>query len=119
MLKAVRTILIILLNIIFYGLVAVGGVQLCQTGYSFAGEVLGDTSAQLPPGEEKSVTIESSQDAFAAAEKLAKQNLIKNRYSFYLRYLLEKKENTELLPGTYTLNTSMTYEEILQRICGS
>ena len=30
MLKAVRTMLIVLLNIVFYGLVVFGGVQLCR-----------------------------------------------------------------------------------------
>ena len=38
MLKAVRTMLIVLLNIVFYGLVVFGGVQLCRVGYSFASE---------------------------------------------------------------------------------
>ena len=44
MLKAVRTMLIVLLNIVFYGLVVFGGVQLCRVGYSFACEAVGDTS---------------------------------------------------------------------------
>ena len=45
MLKAVRTMLIVLLNIVFYGLVVFGGVQLCRVGYSFACEAVGERFA--------------------------------------------------------------------------
>lgn len=117
MLKAVRTMLIILLNIIFYGLVVFAGVQLCRAGYSFSYEVLGDTMAELPPGQDKSFVITEGQDAFTVAGNLADQDLVKNRYSFYLRMKLEEREESPVKPGTYTLNTSMTYEEIIRAIC--
>ncbi|MCH5264741.1 MAG: endolytic transglycosylase MltG [Lachnospiraceae bacterium] len=117
MLKAVRTILIVLLNIIFYGLVVFGGLQLCHAGYSFAYDVLGETAAVLPPGEDKSFTITEDEDAFTVAENLANQNLIKSQYSFYLRMRLQEGRQSPMKPGTYTLNTSMTYEEILNIIC--
>lgn len=116
MLKAVRTMLIIVLNIIFYGLVVFGGVQLCQAGYSFAYDTMGDTSAELPPGQDKAFTIDKSQDAYAVATNLEKEKLIKSKYSFYLRMKLQEGRNTSLQPGSYTLNTSMTYGEILNII---
>lgn len=55
MLKAVRTMLIVLLNIVFYGLVVFGGVQLCRVGYSFACEAVGDTSKDLAARTDKSI----------------------------------------------------------------
>lgn len=117
MLKAVRTMLIVLLNIIFYGLVVFGGIQLCHVGYSFAYDTLGDTSAELPPGQDKSFTITDSQDEYTVAANLAEQNLVKNKYSFYLRMKLQGDGKTSLKPGMYTLNTSMSYGEILNMIC--
>ncbi len=118
MLKAVRTMLIIILNIIFYGLVVFGGVKLCQAGYSFAYDTMGDTSAELPPGQDKPFTVRESQDEYSVAESLEEQKLIKNKYSFYLRMKLQKDNKTSLKPGSYTLNTSMTYGEILDVIKG-
>ncbi len=116
MLRTVRTILIILLNIIFYSLVVFGGVQLCRAGYSFAYEALGDTTADLPPGENKQFTIRKGQDDFTVAKNLEEQDLIKNKYSFYLRMKLQREEGTSLQEGVYTLNTSMSYEEILGQV---
>jgi len=117
MLKVVRNMLIILLNIILYGLIIFAGVQLCRTGYSFAYDTLGDTMLELPPGKEKIVLITSGQDDFSVAESLEEQGLIKNKYSFFIRLQLEKEDSDKVLTGgPYSLNTSMTYEEIIQAI---
>ena len=44
---------------------------------------------------------------------LYNKGLIVNKYSFYARTRLMDKDEIELKPGIYTLNTSMGYEEIL------
>ena len=116
MLKAIRTMLIVLLNVIFYGLVVFGGIELCRTGYSFAYEILGDCAMEMPPGEDKMFTVAASQDDFEVAENLETMGLVSNKYSFYLRMQLRKEENTSLKTGVYTLNTSMSYDEILHII---
>lgn len=118
MLRAVRTVLIILLNIIFYGLVLFGCVQIVHSGYSFTYDVFGDTMAEQAPGKDCLFTLENGQTEYEVATALSEQNLVKNRYSFYLRMQLEKRAESSLQPGTYTLNTSMTYEEILNEILG-
>lgn len=118
MLRAVRMLLIILLNIIFYSLVIFGCIQIVHTGYSFAYDVLGETMAELPPGSDQSYTIESGRSEYEVASDLAERNLVKDRYSFYLRMKLEEGGESVLQPGTYHLNTSMTYGEILSMIYG-
>lgn len=50
MLKAVRNMLIIILNIIFYAVVVFAGIQICRSGYFFAYDVLGETMAEMPAG---------------------------------------------------------------------
>lgn len=116
MLKVVRTILIVILNLIFYGIVVFFAVQLCRASYSFAYDILGDTAMELPPGEDKLFTVTESQDEFSIAENLEEMDLVQNKYSFYLRMQLKKTETTALKPGSYTLNTSMPYDEILHVI---
>ncbi len=118
MLKAVRTMLIVILNIVFYGLVVFGGVQLCRLGYSFAYEAAGDTSKDLPPGEKKAFTIASSDGEYEVAGRLAKQNLIGSQNAFYVRMQLMKSDGACMQKGIYTLNSSMTYEEIIRVIYG-
>jgi UPF0755 protein len=44
------------------------------------------------------------------AKKLEFNNLIVNKYSFYLK---TKFKDYNVFPGTYVLNTSMDYDEIL------
>lgn len=116
MLKVVRTILIVILNLIFYGIVFFGAVQLCRVSYSFAYDILGDSAVELPPGKDKVFTVTESQDEFSVAKNLEELDLVKNKYSFYLRMQLKKTETTALKPGSYTLNTSMPYDEILHVI---
>ncbi len=116
MLRAVRTILIILLNVIFYGLVLFGCVQIAHSGYSFTYDVLGETMAELPPGKDQSFTLESGKTDYEVAAALAERNLVKDQYTFYLRMKLEEGRDKAPRPGIYTLNPSMTYEEILSEI---
>ena len=113
MLKAVRTMLIVLLNIVFYGLVVFGGVQLCRVGYSFACEAVGDTSKDLPPGQTKAFTISEDDGEFEVAKRLSNQDLVGN-----VHMQLMKREGTDMQKGIYTLNSSMTYEEIIRVIYG-
>lgn len=119
MLKAVRTMLILLLNIIFYGMVVFGGYQICRFGYTFASDVLGDTMAELPPGQDKEFIVLPQDSSFQVAENLEKQGLVKSRYRFFVRYQLEKRENVAIQAGTFTLNTCMTYEEIILELSRS
>jgi UPF0755 protein len=44
------------------------------------------------------------------ATKLELNQAIKNKYSFYLK---TKLQEYVIMPGTYIINSSMTYEEIL------
>ena len=118
MLKAVRTMLIVFLNIVFYGLVVFGGVQLCRVGYSFAYEAVGDTSRDLPPGETKTFTIAGTDGEYEVAKRLASQDLISSQNAFYVRMQLMKNDNAHMQEGIYTLNSSMTYEEIIRVIYG-
>lgn len=113
MLKTVRTMLIIILNIIFYGLVVFALYQICHSGYQFAYDTLGETMAELPPGQDKEFVVSPGDSDFQVAENLEEQGLVKGRFTFYLRIKLEKRENVTIQPGTFTLNSSMTYEEII------
>lgn len=112
MLKAMRTMLIVLLNVLIYGLVVFGGIDLCRLGYQFACATVADTSKDLPPGKDVTITIGEQDDQFDVATYLEKEGLVVDRYSFYLRMQLEREDGVYIRPGTFSLNSSMTYEEI-------
>lgn len=116
MLKAIRTMLIVLLNIVLYSLVVFGGIALCRFGYQFAYTTVGDTSQDLPPGKEVTFVIGKQEGEYDVVTRLAAEGLIRDRYTFYLRMQLEKSEGVCVQAGTFTLNSSMTYEEIYHTI---
>ena len=95
-----------------------GGVQLCRVGYSFACEAGGDTSKDLPPGQTKAFTISEDDGEFEVAKRLSNQDLVGNPAAFYVHMQLMKREGTDMQKGIYTLNSSMTYEEIIRVIYG-
>ena len=61
------------------------------------------------------MTVENGASALDVGKELANQGLIKNEYVFYIQTLFYQKNNA-LVPGEYTVNTSMTAEEILTQI---
>ena len=101
-----------------YRVLRFGCIQLCRVGYSFACEAVGDTSKDLPPGQTKAFTISEDDGEFEVAKRLSNQDLVGNPAAFYVHMQLMKREGTDMQKGIYTLNSSMTYEEIIRVIYG-
>lgn len=112
MLKVIRTMLILILNIVLYGLVVFGAVVICYKGYDFAYTTVGDTSCELPPGRDVRFVIDEKESEFELATRLAESGLVHDRYSFFLRMQLEKSEGVNMQHGVFLLNSSMTYDDI-------
>lgn len=112
----VRGFLVFLLNLIFYAIVILASVQICKMAYSFANEVFGDVMADPPPGVERTFVIEEADEPMKIAKNLEKEGIVSNAYSFYIRLRLSQSEKNIIAAGTYQLNTSMTYKEILDEI---
>ena len=91
-------------------------VNACRGTYSFANEVFGDVIAEAPPGHDKSFVVAESDDLFTVSKNLESEGLVANAYSFYIRLKLSMGKKSIVQAKTYTLNTSMTYDEILDEI---
>ena len=96
-LLVIRGILILVLNMIFYVVIVFATVEVCKFTYSFANEVFGEVMAEAPPGQDKVFVIQKA-------------------YSFYIRLKLSLSDTNIVAAGSYNLNTSMTYKEILGEI---
>lgn len=112
----IRGFLILLLNAIFYVVVVFGAVEACKISYSFANEVFGDVVAQPPPGVNKTFVIAEADDPLTIAKNLEQAGIVPNAYSFYIRLRLSQSDKSIIVAGSYELNTSMTYKEILEKI---
>lgn len=106
-------ILHLLLNVIFYAVVIFAIYKAGITAKEFCYQVFGTTTMDAAPGINAEIEIGEGASTMEVAAALEMNRLIPNRYSFYLKV---KLMDYEILAGTYILNTSMTYDEILNQI---
>lgn len=102
-----------LINIIFYVMVIIIIVNVSSMTYNFAYQLYGPVAEDAPPGRKIYIQINKGESTMEIASKLENMHAIVNKYSFYARSRL-LEEN--ILPGTYEINSSMTYKEILDII---
>lgn len=108
-LKVISTILKILLNILFYSIVIILLIKVSSMAHDFGYQVFGKVTASESPGRDTAIQIKKGESTMNIAGKLELYGVIVNKYSFFLKAKLKKYN---LMPGTYDLNTSMTYDEI-------
>lgn len=82
--------------------------------YDFSYQVFGKVSVTTrKPINVVSIEIKEGDSTMGLAGLLEKKGIILDKYSFYTRAKLAK---SNILPGKYKLNSSMSYEEIFDVI---
>ena len=105
-----------ILNVIFYVLVVAAVYKGSTFLYHFSYEVFGSVARTTEPGTNVPVQIYRGETTMNIATKLETSLVIVDKYSFYIK---TKLKNYDIMPGTYILNTSMDYDEILEIISDS
>ncbi len=116
--KTIGGILQIIWNVLFYMLVIIVIMRFSAAAYELSYQVFGNITVQESPGVDKVVEIEEGTSSFAIADMLEQKGLIVNKYSFFIRTKITISERHPIMPGTYTLNTSMPYKTIIEIITG-
>lgn len=98
-----------LVNIAFYLLVIFLVTRASTEIYKFSYQIFGQVRAAEEPGRDVEIQIRKGESTMNVASKLQLNKVIVNKYSFYTKAKLLKHT---IMPGTYTINTSMTYDEI-------
>ncbi len=109
-LKITSFIVRLLLNIIFYILVVFLIINFSKSAYAFAYQVYGPVALEEAPGREVVFQIKKGDSKMDIATKLETYRVIENKYPFFLK---TKLTEYVIMPGTYVINSAMTYEEIL------
>lgn len=112
-LKITSAVLRIFLNILFYIAIILVIIQAVKITYNFSYQLFGSVSVEAEPGIDTEFQIAKGESTMDVARKLEAGNLIVNKYSFYLK---TKFKEYNIYPGTFILNTSMDYDEILDVI---
>ena len=113
MLNSARYLLAICVNILVLVLILYGVSRVCICGYHFCYAVFGTVTVDQGKGQEKIFQVETNRSMYEVADKLQKQGLIVDKYSFYARTQLLEQDTVILRPGTYVLRTNMDYQEII------
>ena len=98
---------IMLTLVIIYGTVRVG-----MTAFDFGYRVFTESPMEQTTGTDVIVTIEDGMDAKEIGELLKEKKLIRDENLFFFQLNLSAYAD-EIIPGTYTLNTSLTAKEMM------
>ncbi len=106
----------VVLHIVLY-MALVSGVYLASWhGYHFCYDVFGVVRAAEAPGEDIRFDVAFGEDLWGIADRLEQAGIIQGRNSFYVRARLMDSRRVVLRPGSYVLNDSMTYEQIINQL---
>ena len=115
--KMVLRTVTIVLKVVFAVLVVMFVYKGAMLAYDYGYRVFAEEAVDEAPGIDMKVTIESGMGAKEIGKLLESKGLIKDGTLFYLQNILSRYKG-DLKPGTYTLNTSMTTEEMMAVIAG-
>jgi UPF0755 protein len=92
--------------------------RLAMYSYHFGYMIFAEASVEPSPGRDITISVEMDDDAYDIGKTLEKRGLISDAKIFYAQsFLLEYR--TKMLPGIYTLNTSMKAEEMMEIMSAS
>lgn len=111
--RTVTTVLKVVLVVLVVMFVYKGAMLAYDYGY----RVFAEEPVDAEPGWDMDVTIEDGMGAKEIGTLLESKGLIKDGTLFYLQNILSKYKD-DLKAGTYTLNTSMTTEDMMAVISG-
>ena len=80
--------------------------------YDFGYRIFSEKPMESEPGRDVVVQIDAEDSAFDIGKMLKQRGLVRDSSLYVAQYYLSAYVN-DLLPGTYTLNTSMTTKEML------
>lgn len=103
-------VLHLFLNLIFYIVVILLVLKASELAYQFAYQVFGSVSVAEAEGKSYTLTVGEGESTMNVAAKLEQNGIVVNRFSFYFRTKLMQRN---IIPGEYTIDSSMDYDEIL------
>ena len=108
-LRIIKFILHLLFNVAFYLIIIYLAVRVGSVIYDTSYQVFGNEGTVESDGTDVYIKIDHGETTMNVASKLEQNKVIDNKYSFYIH---AKLREYPIMPGIFTLNTSMDYDEI-------
>ncbi len=103
--SVIKIVVVILIVMVIY--------RLGSMAYTYGERIFGETAVSEKPGEDVVITVEETDSVQDVAQKLEQAGLIRDAGLFVIQEKLVGFKSG-LQPGTYTLNTSQTPEEMIE-----
>lgn len=116
--KIVMRIVSISFSVLIFIVVVYGLYQAGLQSYSYGYRIFTEPAVSSGNGRDRLVNIKNSMDASDIAQLLENKGLIRDKWLFVLQLKLLEYED-RLVPGYYTLNTSMTAREMMEVMSGA
>ena len=110
--KITTAVICISVKLIVYALIILLLYEAVTRGFAFGHEIFYAEAVDEEPGRDVQVDISPDDSLRDTAALLAEYGLITNEFAFVFQGMFY--DYSDIYPGTYTLNTSMTSKEILQ-----
>lgn len=115
--QVAETILSTIVKIAIAVVVVLFVYKAAVTAYDYGYRVFAEEPVSVEPGYDVTISITSNKDVKEIGELLESRGLIRDSKLFYLQELFSEYHG-KIKEGTYTLNTSMTAEEMLVILAG-
>lgn len=116
--KIVMRIVSISFSVLVFIVVVYGLYQVGLHAYSYGYRIFTEPAVSSGNGRDRLVQVRNSMDASDIAELLENKGLIRDKWLFVLQLKLLEYDD-RLVPGHYTLNTSMTAREMMEVMSGA
>ena len=110
--KVIYSVIKIAFSVMLVLIIVYGTVSISMTAYDFGYRVFTESAIEEAPGRDVEVTIDASMSEKELAQMLLDNELVRDANLLYLQLKLSAYTG-EIVPGTYTLNTSMTAKEMM------
>ncbi len=108
-LRIAKFILHLLINMALYLIIIYIALKVGKLVYDTSYEIFGNQGVAEENGIDVYVRINPGETTMNVASKLEQNKVIDNKISFYIH---AKVKEYPIMPGTFTLNTSMNYDDI-------
>ena len=111
--KIVMRLVSISFTVLLFVIAVYGLYELGLKSYNYGYRIFAEPPMSVGEGKDRLVQVKDSMSEMEIAEMLEEKGLIRDRFLFVLQ-LKVSGYSGKLKAGPYTLNTSMTAEEMLQ-----
>jgi UPF0755 protein len=100
------------ISVIVILLVVYFGVRIASVGYDFGYRVFTETAVDEAPGKDALIQVKEDMSEYEIAQQLEESGMVRDAKLFYLQWKLSVYSG-KAAPGVYTVNSSMTPQEIM------